>query len=101
MCPHRSPQVRVAGVRAAGQPVLLRAGPLQPLRRQPRTVQDPELQEEVQAGSAGGGNLLPGRVGRLRPQTVRAAGWEVKRLPGFDATPILCHEEAHLFPTVA
>uniref|UniRef100_A0A3B3HJN3 Phosphatidylethanolamine binding protein 1 n=1 Tax=Oryzias latipes TaxID=8090 RepID=A0A3B3HJN3_ORYLA len=74
----RSAQVRVAGVRAARQPVLLREGPHQPLRRRPRKVQDPDLQAEIQPGRSGGGNLLPGRVGRLRPQTVRTAGRKVE-----------------------
>lgn len=79
MRPRRSPQVRVAGVRAARQPVLQRVGPHQPLRRRTRQVQDPDLQAEVQPGGPGGGNLLPGRVGRLRPQTVRAAGWKIEK----------------------
>lgn len=67
----------MAGVRAARQPVLHRDRPQQPLWRRPRQVQDPELQEEIQPGSPSGGDLLPGRVGRLRPQTVRAAGWKI------------------------
>ena len=77
VCP-RSPQVRVAGVRAARDHLLLRGRPHQPLRRRPREVQAPELQAEVRAGSPGGRDLLPGRVGRVRPQAVRAAGWEIR-----------------------
>lgn len=73
----RSPQVCVDGVRAAGQSVLLGDRPHQPLRRRPRQVQDPELQAEIQTGRPCGRDLLPGRVGRLRPQTVRAAGWKI------------------------
>ncbi len=67
----------MAGVRAARKPVLLRARPHQPIWRWPWKVQDPELQEEIQPGSPVGRNLLPGRVGRLRAQTVRAAGRKI------------------------
>ena len=79
LCP-RSPQVRVAGVRAARHHLLLRGRPHQPLWRRPREVQAPELQAEVRAGSPGGRDLLPGGVGRVRPQAVRAAGWEIREL---------------------
>ncbi|XP_037337982.2 phosphatidylethanolamine-binding protein 1 isoform X1 [Pungitius pungitius] len=79
----RSPQVRVAGVRAARQPVLHRDRPHQPVRRRPRQVQGPELQAQVRAGRPGGGDVLPGRVGRLRPQTVRAARRKVTGTPAW------------------
>lgn len=78
-CPRRPSQVPVAGLRAAGDPVVLRGRPHQPLRGRPWQIQDTELQEEVQPGSAPGRNLLSGGVGRLCAQTVRAAGWKIDR----------------------
>lgn len=75
----RPSQVRVAGLRTAGGPVVLRGRAHQPLRGRPWQIQDQELQEEVQLGSGPGRNLLPGGVGRLRAQTVRAARRKIKR----------------------
>lgn len=75
--PCRPSQVRVAGLWTAGDPVVLWGRAHQPLWWRPWQVQDQELQEEVQLGSACGGNLLPGGVGRLCAQTVRAARWKI------------------------
>lgn len=75
----RPPSLRVVGVRAVGNGELHRTRPDQPLRRQPREIQNPKLPQEIRPGRAGGRDLLPGRVGRLRPQTLRAASWEIIR----------------------
>lgn len=73
----RSPSIRVAGLRAVGHHELYRNSPHQSLWRQPWKIQDTKFPEEVWPRRSNCRVLLPSRVGRLRPQTLRTAGWQI------------------------
>ena len=99
--PSRPAPLRLAGLRAGRTTEVWWAHSQQPIWRPPWQIQGGLFPQKVWAWGPSGWNVLPGRMGWLCAQALRAAVWEVEEMDTVPEFPVFQFSDACRFSPIS